>query len=367
MIEQLRKDGVKSLIATTNFWGFSPLSSLPALTDGNIIDVHSYGGLGVLETNPLYAANMVDWIAAAQVVDRPLSVTEWNVSRFPVRDRHTAPLYVAGSAALQGWDALMEFAYAQQPLDRRGRVETWDSFNDPGLMGTMPAAALLYRRQDAQEARTTYVFAPTAEQLFDQKLTPDSSVALRTASEKGRLMIALPAASQLPWLGKSELPADAKVITDPQQTLLDVNASEAVSDTGEIKRNWEQGIYSIDTPRTQTAMGWIGGKKIALHDVEFDITTHNATVAVQSLDDKPIKESKSLMISLGARSVPDQTKTSFYSEPVTGQLVIRAPGGLKLYRRGPGNRETEIAAPYEDGGYRIHLEAGLASYWLVLK
>ena len=138
MIEQLRALGVKSPIVTTNTWGKNPLSSLPALTDGDIIDVHSYGGIGELEANPLYAANLVDWIAAAQIVDRPLSVTEWNVDPFPVPDRHALPLYVAGAADLQGWDALMQFAYSQQALDHRGRAANWDAYNDPALIATLP-------------------------------------------------------------------------------------------------------------------------------------------------------------------------------------------------------------------------------------
>ena len=46
----------------------------------------------------------------------------------------------------------------------------------------------------------TYVFAPTSEQLFDQLISPDNAVALRTAAEKGKLMIALPSVRQLPWL-----------------------------------------------------------------------------------------------------------------------------------------------------------------------
>jgi len=39
-------------------------------------------------------------------------------------------------------------------------------------------------------------------------------------------------------------------------------------------------------------MGWIGGRAIALRDVEIGAETRNATVAVQSLDDKPISASR---------------------------------------------------------------------------
>ena len=368
MIEHLRALGVKSPIVTTDTWGGNSLSSLPSLTDGNIIDAHSYGGIGTLEANPLYTSNLVDWIAAAHIVDHPLSVTEWNVSPFPIPDRHAIPLYVAGAADLQGWDALMEFAYSQQPLDNRGKAGDWEAFNDPALIATLPAAALLYRRHDAQEARTTYVFAPTSEQLFDRHTTPDNAVALRTAVEKGKLMIALPSVRELPWLKPSRIPADAKIITDPQQPLIANNADEAVSDTGELTRNWRQGIYTIDTPRTQAAMGWIGGKTISLTDVEIDITTRNATVAVQSLDNNPISTANALMISLGARSIPHGNRTTYHSEPVVGHLTIRAKQGLKFYRRaGDIQMETKIAASYAGGRYRIELGPDMGTYWLLMK
>jgi hypothetical protein len=91
-------------------------------------------------------------------------------------------------------------------------------------------------------------------------------------------MVAMPAVRELPWLKPSHISAGAKVITDPQQAQIAANAEEAASGTDQLKRNWRQGTYTIDTPRTKTAMGWIGGKKIRLSDVELDITTRNATL-----------------------------------------------------------------------------------------
>ena len=369
MIQHLRALGVKMPIVTTSTWGLNPLSSLPALTAGHIIDVHSYGGIGELEKNPFYAPNLVHWIAAARIADRPLSVTEWNVSPFPAPDRHTIPLYIASSASLQGWDALMQYAYSVEPIANRGTPSNWHAYNDPGLVATLPAAALLYRRGHVREATTTYAFAPSKEQLFNQSISPQNAIALRTGAETGKLVIALPQTRELPWLEKSAIPAGAKIITDPKQSLINSDAAEAVSDTGELRRNWEQGTYTINTPRTQAAMGWIGGKKITLADVEIATITRNATVAVQSLDENPISKSGAILISLGARSVPKSANQSpFYSEPVEGQLIIRAPKGLKLYAKSRSVEERrEIPAPYKNGRYLINLDRNLGTYWLVLK
>jgi hypothetical protein len=262
----------------------------------------------------------------------------------------------------------MQFAYSQEPLDRAGRVGPWEAYNDPSWIATLPAAALLYRRQDAEEANTTYVFAPTAEQLFDQTISPDNSVALRTVAAKGKLMIAMPKVRELPWLEPSRIPAGATVLTDPQQAMIASNADDAVSDTAQLTRNWKQGTYTIDTPRTQAAMGWIGGMKIALSDVECEITTRNATVAVQSLDGNPISTAGALMISLGATSIPANRDMTFRSEPVVGELTIRARKGLKFYKR-DGDVQLEIKLPvsYADNRYRIRLKPDLGTYWLLMK
>jgi hypothetical protein len=369
MIAHLRAQGVKVPIVTTSTWGFNPLSSLPALTTGNMIDAHSYGGAGELEKNPVYAPSLVHWLAAAQVAGKPLSVTEWNVSPFPAPDRHSAPLYVAAAASHQGWSALMQYAYSQVPLNGPGSVSNWHAFNDPALIATLPAAALMYRQGHVQEASTIYAFVSTKEQFFNESISAANAAALRTAAEKGKLVIALPHTAELPWLEKSAIPVGAKVITDPSQSLFNSDAAEAVSDTGELRRNWGEGTYTINTPRTQAATGWIGGKKISLADVGITAITRNATVAVQSLDQNPISKSRALLISLGARSVPkSQNQLPFHSEPVEGQLIIRAPKGLKLYKKTKfSDGKREIPATYEDGRYLIILERSLATYWLLLQ
>jgi hypothetical protein len=368
MVGQLRALGVKSPIATTNTWGNNPLSSLPSLTDGDVIDVHAYGTANVLEANPFYSANFVDWIAAAKVVDHPLTVTEWNVEPFPVDDRQTVPVYLAATADLQGWNALLEYAYAQQSFDRRERIGNWDAFNDPALIGTLPAAALLYRRHDVEEARTAYVFAPTPDKFINESISPDNAMALRLATNMGRLMIALPAIRQLPWLRPSVIPQGAKVFSDAQQVLIGQNANQVISDTGELIRNWEQGTYTINTPRTQAVTGRIGEKEIILADVGIDIVTRDAAVAVQSLDNQPISTASQLMISLAARAVPDPGRNEFYSEPVVGELTIRARNGLKAYRRdGDTYTDANVVMSYADGHYRIKLTPDLRTYWLIMK
>jgi hypothetical protein len=368
MIKPLRSLGVRVPIATTSSWGRNPLSALPALTAGDLIDVHAYGSIGELEKSPLLVDNLTHWMAAGQVVGMPMSVTEWNVSPFPAPDRHTVPLFVAGSASHQGWDAMMQYAYAQNPLNGPGSPSNWHAYNDPALIATLPAAALLYRQAHVREATSTYVYRPGKDTLFQQVVSAANSVALRTAAERGKLLIAMPKTAALPWLRESRIAPGANLIDDPNRPLIDPQATEAISDNGELRRNWDKGWFTIDTPRTQAAMGWIGGEKIALAEVEINATTRNATIAVQSLDGAALGKSGDILISLAARSQPEGGKRlPFRSEPVKGQLIVRAQAGMKLYRKGVLQAQQALPVTYREGRYFIDLDNALGSAWMVLK
>jgi Cellulase (glycosyl hydrolase family 5) len=371
MIAHLRALGVKSPIVTTSTWGLNPLSSLPALTVGNIIDVHSYGGVGELEKNPILGANLVHWIAAAQVVGKPLTVTEWGLdshgSLSP--DRQDMPLYIASSASMQGWSGAMFYAYSQEPFtDSASTPSIYQAYNDPALMASLPAAALLYRQGHVREASTRYVFAPSKEMLFDQPVSAANSIALRTASERGKVSVAMPRVPELPWLDQSVVPPGAKIIYDPRQSQIPMDASEVVSDSGELRRNWDRGTFTINTPRTQAAMGWIGGTTITLPDVEIAVTTGNSVVAVQSLDGSPIGRSRKIMISFGARSVPRaENSLPYYSEPVEGRILVSAPPGLNLRASDArSGKLRRVASSYRDGRYVLALDRSLRSSWLSL-
>lgn len=369
MIAHLRQLGVKVPVATTSSWGSEPLSSLPALTSGDLIDVHAYAGAGELEKNPLLAPTLVHWMAAGRVSGMPMSVSEWNAEPFPTADRHSLPLYVAGTACHQGWDAMMQYAYSQVPFDGPGNPSNWHAFNDPALIATLPAAALMYRQGHVREADIAYVFAPSPRQLFYQNISAANSPALRTASEKGKLLIAMPRTRELQWLVESGPPPKrARVFTDPAKPLIEANAKEVASDTGELRRQWDKGLYTINTPRTQATTGWIGGQSVTLPDVEVNVTTRNASVVVQSLDGLPIAQSGKLLISLAARAVPKAgNQTPFHTEPVEGRLLIRAPPGLRLFRKAILQQRKEVPIRFERGRYVIELDDSLRTNWLTLE
>jgi Cellulase (glycosyl hydrolase family 5) len=368
MLPHLRSLGTKSMLATTNSWGKMEISGLPSLTDGDLIDAHSYGNAEEFSLNPRYNPGFLTWLGAAQVTAMPLSVTEWNMGSFPVVDRYTMPLYTASIANLQGWDAMMLYGYSQAKLDRMTKGSNFSSYNDPAIIGLMPAAALLYRQNHVSPAKQNYELKLSKDDFFYKKQDPTTSATIRTLLETSRFTVTVPATKELPWLKNKQASAKASIVTDANKDFIPEGQNFVQSDTGELKRDWEKGIHTINTPKSQIASGWIGGKAIKLDEVTFNVDTKNAVVAVQSLDDKALKNSKHIFITAMARSILlKNNKLPFLSEPVTGTIALSAPSGLTLYPINRlGEREAPMKASYQKGSYQLKFDGSSQSHWYVL-
>jgi hypothetical protein len=375
MIDDLRNLGVRAPLVTTNFWSGCAFYSLPPLADGDMIDVHSYGEAEELSANPRYVPNFLSWIGAAQVEGKPLSVSEWSVL-YPTADRFTAPLYLAGIAALQGWDMPIIAHYAQGPLQAPGKanwqrkVGPFSTYSDPAICGVLPAAAVAYRQGHIRAAKTHYYLRLTPDQLFGQELNPATTATVRTLVEQSRLTIGLPSAKELPWLKPTRQPSSAVVVTDPNRDFIPTGESSVRSDTGELVRDWNQGIQTIDSPKTQAVLGWIGGKSIQLRDATFAFRNPKALVALTSIDDQPLSRSRFILITAMARAVAETPDyLPFLSEPVVGTVTLRSQMSRpRLLALGANGGVQESLTP-EAGpdGLTFRLPTRRGTHWYVLR
>lgn len=366
MIAGVRETGFAGLVAPTSTWGRNPLFSLAPLTIGDLIDVHSYGGPEGLMADPRTTPGFLDWVAAAQLPGTPLSISEWNISPFPAEARFVAPLRMAAASAHQGWDAPMVYGYAQQALDGPTRRSNWHIANDPAMIAMMPAAALLFRQGHVAPADETYVLRLPPDRVWGTAVSPKTSAAIRTLTERHRLVVELPTSPALPWLDPPRA-ANAIPVTDPDRAYLPPEATRTVSDTGEIARDFAREIFTVDTPRSQIAAGRIGGTEIALSDVTLALETPLAAVAVQSLDDAPLRSADRLLISLTARADAGPDTTSWRVEPLAGTLRITADPGLTLRRAGSDAPLPPGAHRLEDGTHIIDLGLINSARWLLLE
>ena len=374
-IEHLRGTGVRALVAPTSFWGAETLSSLPPLASGDIIDVHSYGAAESLGTNPHFEPNFLAWIGAAQVAGKPLSITEWNVE-YPNRDRFVAPLYVAAVASLQGWDAPMIYGYTGGALGPPDHPDARSTWNDPALTALMPAAAVLFRSRHVREAMKTYRLDLTRENLYYERTSPETSVALRTLVEQSKLTIGLADIPELGWDdGLSTRSPDVIAFADTGHDFLPPGQTYVVSDTGELRRDWAAGIETIDTPLSQAAIGWVGGRHLNLRDVTFDVQTPKATVAVTSLDGQPIATSRQMLVTaVGQVAASPGGGLPFVAQPIAAMLTLRTSVPLRLVPLAPGTHpgsgagtKLSMIEPLRRGTEQIFtLPRGLPTHWFML-
>ena len=54
----------------------------------------------------------------------------------------------------------------------------------------------------------------------------------------------MPTVPELPWLHATENPANALLITDPSVQLIDRDTGSITSDTQELRKDWNSGIYT---------------------------------------------------------------------------------------------------------------------------
>jgi hypothetical protein len=364
MVEHVQSLGVKVPIASGHMWGGNPTFSLPALTAGTIMDAHCYDNGEFLKRDPRNSATMGENLLVAQLCDFPLAITEWNAEDGAhSTDTFTHQLYIASLSAFQDWDAPMLYGYSQDGLNNRG-LSNWSSYNVPAIMGLNPAAALIYRRGDVASAKQQYVIQYSDENLIHE--VHRTSPALRTLSMLHGVSSALPKIAVLPWLKPSKIPAGATVVTDINKSFIPKGQNYVVSDTGELYRNWERGIFVINTARSKGFTGWTEGKPIIAGGASFDIDNPKVAVIISSLDGKPTNKSNKMLLTAIGRNV--RIKNDTMSEPITGKVSFKSMiSGLKITPvNGDGSLQEPIALKYSNGTYSFDIPTDKGTHWFII-
>ena len=242
-------------------------------------------------------------------------------------------MLMAAYASFQDWDGLLHFNYQGELMPER--IESnFDVSTKPELFLQFPAAARLFHRRDVQPAHVWRTYP----------ILPEPSIPLA-----------------LPFLHGVERVVQGR----PPRTRIDRSAPW-VSDTGELAWDARQGLVLIETPRTQAAIGQVGGVPIELRDVTFSVVTPFACLILTSLDDEPLASSRHLLLTTVARAentgtIYDAPRTRLLNsgtspivmEPVVGSAALplgarRNPTVFTLDASGRRVKELSVRV---DGGF----------------
>ncbi len=281
MSEYLKKLGVKVPISGSNHWvnlyvDVKTNSSLDYIDRHRYWDHPQFGyGTQVVFENLSMLQNPVDALpnnfAFYNVSDIPFVVSEWNCC-FPNEFRVEGPLVMAAYANLQDWDGVIQFSFNhagwQAPMEDNFDVSAW-----PNVYSQLPAAALLFYRGDVAEARKSLNYPVSDSELYGL-LDEDKMIAGNP---------------YLPYILKTTINFKGKINSIPKDYVSKYHDKQnriISSDTGELKLDYGKGIFTINSDRTEVAMGFMKNRIIQLNDFIVEPENEFCSIAFSVLNDK---------------------------------------------------------------------------------
>ncbi len=336
----------------------------------------------MLAANPLFPngwlRDSTSALADAKVAGKPFFCTEWGFP-YPNQYRVEGPVLIAAYACLQDWDGLTATHYNEQAVrpDEGVLRGSFKIYNDPLVFGLFPAVSLMFHRHDVAAARRLIQvgdsridsFACQSWQNLPSRFLPYvSRVETNLFDERYEGRADMVVSSGLSATGDySGVPHSIVYANNPWRDLrnrqkgdregLDAHAffqefqtkakawgmpelvqpeGQLRSDTGQLVFDYQRHLLSIDTPRTQGAVGFLGGNPLELGDVSIDCQTPYCTILVSALDDAPLESSRRVLITAVARAEntdqlwnSNQTKllssgkAPILAEPVVATITFR--------------------------------------------
>lgn len=294
-----------------------------------------------------------------QVVGYPHIISEIGWPN-PNRYRSDMTMLTSAYGALQGLDGFYVFAVGSNLL----ADTTMNKFalSCPVIAGTFPAAALQYRRGDIREAPAVFHQELRLEDLYAMKGASGAAAqaldALRQADVPAGKAGRRESGAFDPlsfYVGRVErtFATKSRVVIDPKlKQLINRDKGTVGSVTGELSLNFREGLMTINTPRSQAAVGFLAkAGRITLGDVAIESGNEYAHVWVIALDDKPIAESRRLLVQAMTEERPYGFRTQGNRITALGGWpfgVKRIEAKVTLRLRGAGRPK---AVALDENGY----------------
>lgn len=361
------------------------------------------------ERNPLSV------IARTSVAGKPQIVAEFNFP-WPNEYRCEGLLMSAAYACLQDWDGFLLFSYGLGDQ----RLSMFRSESDPARWGEFPAAALLFHRFDVDSGRNEIHVVHDMKHLYDPEppttsakytnhrfLTFISKVRTAFADDvyrgKPDAVFACGDSSDVPvaettkairiadrpwekWL-YPQFVAQARQLGLPGYDRMDPGARRFDSDTGQLSLDYERGLLTINTPRTQAAVGRLADAgPVNLDAMSVRCTVPFAAVVATSLDGDPLGRSRRVLLTCVGRAentaqafwppsqqqlaqnrmswmLPGEGRRPVLAEPIAGQVRLQFPDRAVVYSLDPTGKRTGRVTAATEGGTLALDPAAARSIW----
>ncbi|MBM3333280.1 carbohydrate binding domain-containing protein [Candidatus Sumerlaeota bacterium] len=336
--------------------------------------------------SPMLDAPQRSTIAAlcrSAVEGKPFTVSEYN-HPFPNEYACESPLLMAAYGALQDWDAVYFYTFGhrwrENELSGNEVTGYFDVCNQVSQMAQMPVASLLFRQADVKPAERAVTISYDENRLFDS---------LREGGRDDAFRLERPLSPLLPLVHRFRVARfDAERTTRVEELGFVEPSEKIISDTGELVWNATgkgNGYFTVDSPRVQAAVGWIGGKTIETKQARVGTKTPFCAVSAIALDDKPLETSAKILVVAVARcentgmewtaernSVGDRWGgPPILIEPVEGRLTLKRSAGAPALSFSPldgsglPQRQPQVISA-EKSAITIQFRSVPATVWYAL-
>ncbi len=331
-----------------------------------------------------------------QLRGHPHMVTEasWvNPNRF----QSEGSVLTAAFMCLSGLDGYNWFV-AGAPWKSLGGHRKWNKWtiSQPMLAGQLPAGALILRKGLLRQAEPVVVeHRLLADALGVQPAAITEGESFDPNRDEGATDQA--AGGDIDPLAFAQGPVE--LVLHEEEAPSNVVRTAAREDgrvrsaTGEIDWHYQQGVVRIDAPQAQAAIGFLAtAGSQDLSTVTIDCHNDYASIVLVALDDRPLAESRRVLLQIGtearptgwqtqpARFTPKKAKQKIDGErivsvggppwqvvPSAGRITIANPhlrrarllgSDFRLLRELPGSQDGGFAMDLPGDGLHVLIDAG---------
>jgi hypothetical protein len=281
-----------------------------------------------------------------QPVGHPFILTE-NAWVNPNLYQSEGAMLVAAYMGLNGVDTDCWFEVNSPGWDLDPRRTFWEgpsglgwfkwTGGTPEQVGMFPANALLHRMGYVKQGEPAVYEVRDLKDLWDRKppvITESESFdPNRDAQDlRGSTGANASPVSRLAFLVG---PVQVKFGGDPAQTkvmdltpYIDAKAQVVRADTGEMELRYGVGLFMLKAPKAQGVAGFLkdAGGRFEMPDVAIESGNDYASIEVVAMDDKPLKESRKVLVQVGTVC----RLTGWATEPATLQYNNKPIQGEKI-------------------------------------
>lgn len=343
----LKSIGLKVPISGSNHW-INVAPDVKANTALDYIDRHRYWdhpqfgyGTQIVFENQSMVKNPADALPnnfdSYRVAGKPFVVSEWNCA-FPNEFRIEGPIIMASYANMQDWDGVLLFSFNNPdwnaPMEDNFDMSAW-----PNVISQWIVAALIFHDGRVSASNGNLIQGLTAADLYGP-INEDAPVF-------DNALLPLMTRTSISF-NPNDSNGDPSLI---EKKYHNKKAKEINSDTNELKWNYGKGVFMLNTPKVQAAIGFMKGQKIYLPDVVFEPKNLFSSLSVSSMDNLPISKSKKLILTAAARienkgQKYNESKTQLANVGTAPLLVEGVSASVKLKRAPKAVRALDISGKF---------------------